>query len=195
MDDTPAEVIDRDVLPGVAMAIGTLCQNWADLEHGAVLLLGALSGMKRDAHTLAILRCFGFRDQLTAIKMAASCRVSNEGLADLIIDAVDYVDNILRPRRNRIVHDRWSESATGRLEALRWDMTPRLQRAQSRVRPALVEPQPTTEPFVEVLRASAEVGAYGEYLCSLAVAVIQPSPGRLDELLGERPQRPYPLRL
>lgn len=189
-----SDPVDHEVLPGIAMVIGTLCQNWADLEHGTVILFSALSGMKRDPDTFAIVRCFGFRDQLAAIKVTAACRVADQGLADLITETVDYIDSTLRPRRNRIVHDRWSEAANGRLEAHRWDMTPKVKRTQSRTRATVLEPTPTVEPYVEIMRSSAEIGAYAGYLCALAVAFIQPSPAKLAELLSERPQRPFPLR-
>jgi hypothetical protein len=63
-----------------------------------------------DPATDAMIDCLNKRDLITAIKIGAvatSATESERDWADEIISVMDYIDNELRPRRNRYVHDYW----------------------------------------------------------------------------------------
>jgi len=94
-------------LEETASGIGILCHEWADLEQSICGSLVWAARIQSGANSKAIVRCFDFRDQLAALKMALVTRVKNEQAIDALFQSIDYIDNTLRIRRNRYVHDLW----------------------------------------------------------------------------------------
>jgi hypothetical protein len=183
------DLADMEALPEVATWIGHLCHQWAELEYSAQMLFAVISEMPRDQHTLQILRNFEFRDLLQATKVAAVARIGDAKLADEVIETVDHIDNTLRPRRNRLVHDRWAE--TGEWDrALRISPKPRLQKPQA-FQPRQIVQDQTEETIGNLIVTFDELAAYVNYLFVLTVAVAAPAPKLTRGLLAERPPRPF----
>jgi len=200
MDEDLYELYDPETgklwwpkLPGFALQVGTLCQSWSDLEYAVTLLFAAAAGLPRTPTGLAIAKCLDFRDKLVGIKVAATSPEHAE-LCEEIIAAVDYIDNTLRPRRNRLVHDRWeevlfSEGAVAR----RTNHLPKLFREQARA-PRTIKPSETADEALEdVMATSSEVRIYADYIHTMAWFILEPkNPLARRCLLRERPSQPRP---
>jgi hypothetical protein len=88
-------------------AIGMLCNEWADLEIAVAVLFIAVAKMPQDNFSLAICRTLAFRDMIDASKVAIISRFQNDAWIDAVKAELNYIDNDLRPERNRLVHDQW----------------------------------------------------------------------------------------
>ena len=89
-------------LPGFAHCIGHLCQEWATLESAVTVLFAVTSSLPRHETSLHIARCFDLKSQISAIKVAVTGFERHSSLSDEVVEAVDYIHNTLRPRRNRL---------------------------------------------------------------------------------------------
>lgn len=108
-------------------AIGHVCIEWSYLEGATDYLIGRLipinSGQPLDVLTTNI----DFRSKLQIVKgLGISHSLGWQG--DLL-KLVDYVDNTLRPARNRYVHDAWVTRAEG--PPLRLEAAMRIRKAQA----------------------------------------------------------------
>ncbi len=178
-------------LPAFAMAVGSLCQAWAELEYAALLLLAVLTEMPRNQDTLSILRCFEFRSQLAAIKVAVVATQKNLVIVDHVVEAVDHIDAALRPRRNRLVHDRWAEIGDP-VTAHRITETPRVRRTQAFQPREVTWREQTPETFLSIQTTVHEVAAYTDHLYGAVAALAKPGEASLQELTATRPPRPFP---
>lgn len=177
---------------GVAFAIGHLCVSWGYLEYEVRQLLRAVAKMPDTDGVDAMLRCFDFRDQLSAIKVAAVASSLSETAIDLIVSAVDHIDNILRPRRNRVVHDLWIQTPDFEV-AYRVETQPRIHRPQAHM-PRQIRDNQTQEHWQDIANSRWEVVAYGDYVSRLARYIDAPTDDALRALLAEPPQPPQYLR-
>ena len=124
---------DESILP-YTQAVGAVCIEWVGLEKHVAWAVVTLSGMKGDPCDFAIVRCYDFRDQLAALKVAAVARMTNPECLEAWLAALDYVDNVLRPRRNRYVHDLWHLGFCDLTDNVirRQNLSPKVFRPQSR---------------------------------------------------------------
>ncbi len=67
--DYPEDLVDPELIP-YAIAVGTLCNSWANLESAIRCLFMVVSEMPLDNSSFGIAHCFDMRDQITAIKLA-----------------------------------------------------------------------------------------------------------------------------
>lgn len=120
----------RNPLDPFALGIGRLCHAWADLEKASAALFAIIAGMN-DPAGWEMVDCLEQRDIIKALRVGAVATANSEEdyeWADALIEAIDYIDNILRPLRNRYVHDPWWHDHRG---VMRATTAPRLIRAQA----------------------------------------------------------------
>jgi hypothetical protein len=95
------------------------------------MLFLATSGMPRDSTSFGIVHTFPFNDIITANKIAFVENCQDKFTIDEAIQCLNYIDNILRPRRNRYVHDMWNYDEDSE-QTERFDYSVRIQKSQSR---------------------------------------------------------------
>lgn len=113
-----------------AEAIGQLIIAWSALDFDAETLLILLSGVEADVGS-ALFGHVDFRAKLSMVKSVGFIRQPNEEWFRFLEKTVDQIDNVLRPFRNRIVHDSWTVANTGMVQI---DRVPKLVRPQARQR-------------------------------------------------------------
>jgi len=127
--------------------------------------------MPDSSDNIPILRCFAFRDQLAAIKYASVAWVTDDHRCEQIIQTIDYIDNVIRPRRNRLVHDRWAEVDLDGEVARRWPESVKIVKQQSHQRREFSFTPPETEDLESIENMAEEIGAHANYLMGLYLAV------------------------
>ncbi len=172
---------DDPLLIECAQWVGRLCNSWARLEWEVVNLCGALLQAPNDEVTNSMVHCFDFRSQLSAIRVGAVARELPQGWAELIHEEVDYIDQTLRPRRNRYVHDTWISSSEGELWRVAW--APKLRKQPVSLAPVSI----TIETIDEVRKTDAEVDLHGGFLFQLASDLSHPP---LPEITVRRHEQP-----
>src|SRR3954464_161577 len=101
--DFEDDLIHPELTP-YALAVGALCNSWSRLESAARMLFLKVSGMPIDRHSFNIVHALSFNDQLTAIKIAfVGRRSADPRKVEMVLRIINYIDNTLRPRRNRNV--------------------------------------------------------------------------------------------
>jgi hypothetical protein len=175
-------------LDAVAHSVGTLCQKWSLLEAAIRKLLRRIARMPDDPISDFVLRCIDFRDQLTAIKVGVSCMMIPDTVVEEVIGTVDYIDNTLRPRRNRLVHDQWLDER-GALHANRMAVAPKVIKPQSRKRRE-VRLDMEAEDIGDIMDSYNAIGAHARYVTKLAKLLEAPTGRSFRELLKARPERP-----
>ena len=188
-----AEAEDRNddwvsPLDAVAHAVGSLCQRWAILETAIRKLLLRTLRMPDDVGSDLMLRCFDFRDQLSAIKVGVALMMIPDMVIDEVVETVDYIDNTLRLRRNRLVHDQWSHEP-GFHHANRSQTTPKVVRPQAKQRRE-VRIDVQAEEVMDLLDSSASIGAHARYVGRLATLLDAPTARNFRLLTAKRPLRP-----
>lgn len=177
--------LDRDI---AALSVGVLCQRWSLLETAMRKLLRRVMRMPDDAASDLVLRCIDFRDQLTAIKVGVALMMIPETVIDEVIETVDYIDNTLRPRRNRLVHDQWADERGSR-QAQRIQVAPKVVRPQAKKRREVrIDMQP--EEVMDIMDSSAAIGAHARYVSRLATLLDAPTGKNFRVLIAKRPRRP-----
>jgi hypothetical protein len=125
----PKNLLEPPLLP-YAIAVGTLCNAWANLEGAIRMLFLQISRMPHDRTSFGIAHILDVREQIAAIKLAFVAKSGNAKLVDAVHSIMNYIDNVLRPWRNRFVHDPWYYSdQIGAVE--RFSRTPRVFRPQA----------------------------------------------------------------
>ncbi|MBA4795459.1 hypothetical protein [Phenylobacterium sp.] len=178
---------DEPLLVECAQWVGRLCNTWARLELEIVNLCGALLQAPNDDVSNAMIQAFDFRAQISAIRLGAVARELPSGWAELIHDEVDYIDQTLRPRRNRYVHSMWLRSSEG--ELWRVDQTPRVYRAQAKQPLSWAGRSVVTETISAIRETVAEIDAHGGFVFQLASDLSWPPLPDLAARLGEQPRR------
>lgn len=184
--DIPEDLIEPEFIL-YAVALGELCNSWAKLEIGVRMLFFNASGLKPDRMGFGIVHCFGVRELLTAVRL---CIIDN---ADGTIKAaalghLNYIDNELRPRRNRHVHDPWHYSdQTGTVDRI--DYTPRISKQPLRWETAEWS---SSEDPAELWELVREVRRCDALLYTMQDA-LKAKPDAVASLLQAPPLQRYPL--
>lgn len=180
------------VQPGLApytIAVGALCNYWARLESHARTLFAAAARMPFDDTTYAIIHCLPFNDQLTAIKVAFVKNAKEPRLVGPVIEAINYIDNTLRPRRNRHVHDSWFYNDWDEL-ALKYDSTVRISKTQSR-KPLEVKAGSITQESLEDLWSTMlEIKQHADFLYDVQDCILG-NADKIEVLLKSQLQRRF----
>ena len=127
MAKNPMDVFDLN--------IGRLCRAWERLEWSVGCLFSNVAGMTQGP-TGNMVRCLDLRDLLAAIKIGVVAQDADRTRywTSEVLVTMDYIDNVLRNRRNRYVHDGIWNSELGVLRSLK---APKIQQAQARAPKAL----------------------------------------------------------
>lgn len=146
-----------------ALGIGALCREWTELEERVISNLLTLAQMPEDQTSYYILRCFDFRQHLTALKVAAVERFERQECTDAYLETIDYIDNVLRLRRNSYVHDTLYPSVDGEpVQSMK--MRVRIVQPQSR-QPRQTQFGPLVDLSLDdLLKTIEEVRHHGLYL-------------------------------
>lgn len=126
-------------LDTIATAVGRVCYYWSQIEHLVHdLVLHTASALdpafdqNRPRHVLHVtLSSMEMRERLVTLKVLlhdAGGRLSPT-LYDQTEPLINYLDNVLRPERNRFVHDLWEFGEDGRWSRVKTG--PRVYRPQS----------------------------------------------------------------
>jgi len=127
--NNPIERLEPQLVP-YALAVGVLCKEWAFLESAARMLFIQAARMPLDRESFGIAHTLDIRDQLSAIKLAFVAKKKDRLVAEFGIKTINYIDNVLRPWRNRFVHDGWTYwRETNSVARFNWN--PRIFRPQA----------------------------------------------------------------
>jgi hypothetical protein len=96
----------KNPLDPFALNIGRLCNEWQDLEFGIEMIFSLVAGIPRGPERTMV-HCLDVRDLMVAIRIGviATATPRTTPWANEVVFAMNYIDNTLRPRRNRYVHD------------------------------------------------------------------------------------------
>jgi hypothetical protein len=128
-----------DAFRQTAEALGFLTMFWGHLE-GKINSIVIKLLKTRNLH-YQIVGHIGFREKLQIIKSVAFTSTDyvsptpteNIEWFDKLEDIINFIDNELRPNRNRMIHDMWiGKSASDAL--IRFGFAPKLKRSQPRQR-------------------------------------------------------------
>ncbi|WP_400769410.1 hypothetical protein [Methylosinus sporium] len=97
----------------LATAIGRVCIRWGRLEHELCWFIEALAPLKEGDISRAVTNEMDIRAKIQTIKALAYIRKPSDEWLNKMLILLDYIDNDLRVRRNRFVHDGWYHHAHG----------------------------------------------------------------------------------
>jgi hypothetical protein len=178
----------RDPLEPYALAVGRLCHAWAELELAVSGLFGVVAGMGIDPALATMIDCLDFRDRIKATRIGAvATSEAPPEWAEELVEALNYIDNDLRPMRNRYVHDLWRSHDDG--SVLRLTAAPALYRAQARQAYSVRYGDITTESIKAVRVLIHDVKAFTRWLWDLFSFRDRMDNPSLKALLARRPRR------
>jgi len=170
-----------------ALAVGALCH--ASLEITMRMMFLAVSGMPRDSTSFAIAHTFDFSDILMANKVAFVENCQDTSVIGEALSCLNYIDNILRPRRNRFVHDLWNFDENSE-RAERFDFSVKIQKAQSHKPLSTTMVQIHPMEIDELWTTVKEVREHGALLHTLQLAFSDLDNAR-ERLRKSPPQRRF----
>lgn len=144
------------------LALGVICREWAQLETVINWCLCDLV----DGHKIGLEYIFAplaVRDEMASIKIAATFARKGQRWTNSVVDAVNYIDNTLRPIRNRYVHDNWFRDLDPK-RVYRMERSVKLQRSQSHAPLGPVIPDATLVPLKEMWQVASEIREHGIWL-------------------------------
>jgi len=157
-----------------ATAIGYICLYWAHLEQ----VLNAMLELLIPMHDRDVSRCLtsniDFREKIQVAIGLGYMRKAREDWFDALQKQLNYIDNDLRPERNRTIHDTWDWRGP---EIIRRQYATKLSRPQARQPQVLTveiaKPVPIGELWglaFKIFDASSELSALNnEYLMDAAL--------------------------
>lgn len=154
-----------------AKAIGQLCMEWARLEGDIKNLFMFTIGLSPiDSTAQVIINSLDLKisSLITAIRAGCVARNFHPGCRAALDEALNYIDNYLRPARNRMVHDIWSETDMTET-AITYRATPKTRRSKPQGGFEWIEPGQAA--FVTVASINAitlEALAYRDHIKTLA---------------------------
>lgn len=169
------------------LALGVVCREWASLEQDVGWALAMLLKTESIA-TPMILRPVDVRDQLASIKIGALFSSLSKRWTESVVDTANYIDNDLRPLRNRYVHDHWFVDVDG-VTVYRLEISLTLRRPQSREALNLYAKAPTEVPIEHMWILANEMRLHARYLAALCQMA-----HKFGEQMTRQPRRP-PRRL
>jgi hypothetical protein len=121
------------------------------------------------------MRCYDFRDHLAAIRVGAVGGAWSREWVELVIGAVDYIDNHLRLRRNRFVHDQWL-AAGEPAQVSHFSPIPKIVRSQAHMARIVVPTQRQVRELSEITDTTEEVAEHKSYLAFLGDIAARSNP-------------------
>lgn len=173
-----------------ALVIGRVCIAWDQLETMSQHLYASVSGMPIGAVSAHMTSCLELRDVMKALRIGAIVDTESDPdgrrWAEALIESIDYIDNTLRPMRNRLVHDSWYVDLDD--SVYRFTYAPRIVREQAR-QPLKVTPgHKTKQTPREGQLLVKEILAQADWLSNLYKWRINRERYPVEALLSERPQ-------
>src|SRR6266849_10694227 len=90
-----------------AQAIGYVCVLWASMEVNLDRLLETVLHLENSDVADSLTANIDLREKLEALKAVAFIRKPTDKWFEEVEQLANYVDGVLRPARNRYVHDLW----------------------------------------------------------------------------------------
>lgn len=177
-----------------ADAVGEMCNEWAHLEGWiGRLFLSVGEWDYRLKNALIMIGCIDIRDQIKAIRIGVINRCQPGDFLERVVTSIDYIDDGLRPARNRFVHDIWSPTKdTGK--AIRADLTPKaIKSAGTGIR----EVQAWKSQYVridEIREVITDIVNEQQYLVKILKCFQNPQNRTLPARLAEPPPRLHLVR-
>ena len=94
-----------------ALAIGHLCIAWANLEATVNHFMGELLGIGGSQFSDVLSANVDLRQKIQIVKGIGFLRKLSPEWFERLQGALDVIDNVHRPERNRYVHDDWRPKA------------------------------------------------------------------------------------
>lgn len=91
----------------VANALGQMCIYWGRLEQGLGDFIELLAPLEIGDVSRSVTSQMDIRSKIQAIRGLVFLRKPSEEWLNKMVILLDYIDNDLRPRRNRYIHDAW----------------------------------------------------------------------------------------
>lgn len=113
MSETPEsdeeiwESIRHTSMDELAQEIGRMCLYWSELEMTVSVFLSRLLKIEDRISSNVVIGALDFRTKLAAVLPLAFDRKPNPKWYDDVEKIINHIDNVLRPERNRIIHDAW----------------------------------------------------------------------------------------
>jgi len=172
-----------------ALAVGTLCNEWARLESAIGYLFMAIAGWSPlNAGAVSMAKCFSARDHLAAIRVGSVFASRNAQWVELTIMAADYVENQIRPQRNRYVHDTWVPTGDG--DAILYNPAPKLSARHPSGSRAVQEGSIQRIHFDQINALISDILDHHQYFMALRSSVHAEADWTLPAMLTELPARP-----
>lgn len=94
-------------LDQAAPIIGHICMEWGRLEHSLTEFIDLLTPLEAGDVSRSITVGMDVRAKVQTIRALSYLRKPSDKWFENMTLYLDYIDNDLRPRRNRIIHDTW----------------------------------------------------------------------------------------
>jgi hypothetical protein len=168
--------------------IGLLCNFWAEAEERIREFFINVSDMKPTRQAYVVARHLAVRDMIAASKSCVVMTWEEKALRNEAIDVLSYFDSVLRPERNRLVHDKWLDLRSTGLKRI--EFTPRIRKPQAF---QLVVEDRTFHDVskVQIDNLIYDVRHQASYLIALMACRLEHPSFPLKETLSERPPRQF----
>ncbi len=183
---------EEKTLEPYQLRVGKLCGVWATLEDMVGRLFMTVADLPDSDWSYAMVRSLGFRDQINAIKVGTVARNISEATEKKILESMNYIDNELRNRRNRLVHDEWA-ALSEPTRVYRIQNGSRLIKNKSFERQSVTHSTSTLETLAALDEAIEECEQEMAVIAGLISVLMNPElEGQLTELPPRRSLRPPP---
>lgn len=91
----------------LAVALGHICIGWSRLERDLDEFIELLAPLEAGDISRSVTAGMDIRDKVQAVRALAYLRKPNDRWFKTMLSILDYIDNDLRVRRNRYIHDGW----------------------------------------------------------------------------------------
>jgi len=101
-----------------ARALGVMCVVWGHLEASLNLLLSMLLDLNDAKLNETVNHNVDMRNKLQIVLGLGYLKVKNDTWFTILKWVIETIDNDLRPRRNRFIHDTWTKTDTGAVKRI-----------------------------------------------------------------------------
>jgi hypothetical protein len=91
----------------LALIIGHICIQWSRMEDALDFAIAQFANLDEGTITHAITSNLDIRNKIQSVKALAFARKPNPEWFRQLTEQLDYIDNTLRPERNKYVHSFW----------------------------------------------------------------------------------------
>lgn len=149
-----------------AEAIGFVCMDWTGLELLVDTILAHQLGLElfgAEPHIVCVNS--GFGDKLSMIKALAVTKHNDPKWVEDFVTLVNTIDQEIRPRRNRVVHDAWLAGSDGKV--YRAQGFTRVKRTQAHQPLSLHAEERTEMTATEIQQISVDITKAAHHLFTL----------------------------